>query len=393
MKHIYWLFLLFFVGATTQTLGQERGLFKKKPTITPNAQKKEKKNEFEELELETPKLQFQTQFQPVPQNEIPATPPPAAKLDELKNTPTNTVPPIQITPIMSEKRDTTKVLKEGELDVVEERIEMRVVDADSSAVEPEDDDVSEDWVKVAEYYSIWDSRTIDPYGLDPKDFDDVVDIHLYDPTKNQLWAMPLEKSVVTSNFGPRWGRLHAGVDLDLETGDPVNAAFDGMVRIVGWDGGGYGRFIVIRHYNGLETLYGHLSRQLVEDKQLVKAGDLIGLGGNTGRSYGSHLHYETRYEGNPFNAKQVYDFPENKILSEHFLITKETFSIAARVASEFEAGAKKVEYRKTSWVKIRSGDTLAEIAARHGTTAQKLAKINRISTRSTLRVGKKIRVK
>ena len=294
---------------------------------------------------------------------------------------------------MSEKRDTTKVLKEGELDVVEERIEMRVVDADSSAVEPEDDDVSEDWVKVAEYYSIWDSRVIDPYGLDPKDFDDVIDIHLYDPTKNQLWAMPLEKSVVTSNFGPRWGRLHAGVDLDLETGDPVNAAFDGMVRVVGWDGGGYGRFIVIRHYNGLETLYGHLSRQLVEDKQLVKAGDLIGLGGNTGRSYGSHLHYETRYEGNPFNARQVYDFPENKILSEHFLITKETFSIAARVASEFEAGAKKVKYRKTSWVKIRSGDTLAEIAARHGTTAQKLAKINRISTRSTLRVGKKLRVK
>lgn len=391
MKHYYWLTLCLLIGSFSLSLGQEKGLFKKKPTITPNSQKKDdkKKNEFEELEEDTPKLQFQTQFQPVPQTEIPPKQDPP-KADKPSSAP---APMVQVAPIMSERRDTTKVLKEAETDVIEERIEMRVVNADSSAVEPDDDDVSEDWVNIATYYSIWDSRIIDPYGLDPKDFDDVVDIHLYDPAKNQLWSMPLEKNTVTSNFGPRWGRLHAGVDLDLETGDPVNAAFDGMVRIVGWDGGGYGRFVVIRHYNGLETLYGHLSRQLVEDHQLVKAGDLIGLGGNTGRSFGSHLHFETRYEGNPFNAKQIYDFPENKILSEHFLITRETFNITSRIESEFEAGAKKVKYRTTKWVKIRSGDTLAEIAARHGTSVQKLAKMNRLSTRSTLRVGRKIRIK
>ena len=139
MKHYYWLTLCLLIGSFSLSLGQEKGLFKKKPTITPNSQKKDdkKKNEFEELEEDTPKLQFQTQFQPVPQTEIPPKQDPP-KADKPSSAP---APMVQVAPIMSERRDTTKVLKEAETDVIEERIEMRVVNADSSAVEPDDDDV------------------------------------------------------------------------------------------------------------------------------------------------------------------------------------------------------------------------------------------------------------
>lgn len=371
MKKFYWTLLL--VGLVTsvaqaQIFNREKGKFKNNPTIKPNAQSKEKdkkkSSEFDELEEDTPKLKFNTEFEPLkPQN-----------------------------PTVSNK-DTSKI-DEGSVQVVEIQQEIKVV-ADSLAIENPDDDaeeVGDDWVKIANYYSVFDTRNIDPYGIDAKDFDGAIDIQLYDPAKNQLWAVPLETCPMTSQFGPRWGRLHAGVDLDLETGDPVYAAFDGLVRVSAYDGGGYGRFIVIRHYNGLETLYGHLSKQFLESGTYVKAGDLIGLGGNTGRSFGDHLHFETRYEGNPFNPTQVYNFPTKTLLSDHLIITRETFNIYSRYQSEFDSG-KKVRVRQTMFTTVKRGQTLGEIARIFGTTPQRLAKLNRISTRSTLRVGQRLRVK
>lgn len=374
MRKLYWFLLLISClaasSAQAQIFKREKGAFKNNPTIKPNSQSKDKekdkkRNEFDEFEEESPKLQFNTQFEPVK--------------------------PAQAMPMVSSK-DTTKI-DEGELQVVEIQQEMRIMD-DSSAVPATDEeaDVSEDWVKIATYFSIFDTRNIDPYGIDAKDFDGAVDIQLFDATKNQLWSAPLNVCKITSNFGPRWGRLHAGVDLDLETGDPVYAAFDGIVRIVSYNGNGYGRFVVIRHYNGLETLYGHLSRQLVEPNTYVKAGDVIGLGGNTGRSFGDHLHFETRYEGNPFNPIQVFNFPTNTLLADHLIITKETFNLSSRYESEFST-AKKVNYRNTTWTRVRSGQTLAEIARKFGTTPQKIAKLNRISTKSTIRSGQRMRVK
>lgn len=109
--------------------------------------------------------------------------------------------------------------------------------------------------------------------------------------------MPTDNKVVTSNFGARWGRQHKGIDVKVYIGDTIRAAFDGKIRIVRYEAKGYGKYVVIRHHNGLETIYGHMSAWLVKENQEVKAGDPIGLGGNTGRSTGSHLHFETRLCG------------------------------------------------------------------------------------------------
>jgi murein DD-endopeptidase MepM/ murein hydrolase activator NlpD len=115
------------------------------------------------------------------------------------------------------------------------------------------------------------------------------------------FTMPTDSRTVTSNYGLRWGRQHAGLDIKVYIGDTIRAAFDGKVRIVKYDKNGYGKFVVIRHTNGLETYYGHLSKQLVTENQDVKSGQPIGLGGNTGRSTGSHLHFETRICGISIN--------------------------------------------------------------------------------------------
>jgi murein DD-endopeptidase MepM/ murein hydrolase activator NlpD len=115
------------------------------------------------------------------------------------------------------------------------------------------------------------------------------------------FTMPTDSKQVTSVYGQRWGRLHAGLDIKVYIGDTIRAAFDGKVRIVKYDARGYGKFVVIRHPNGLETYYGHLSKQLVKENQDVKSGEPIGLGGNTGRSTGSHLHFETRLCGISIN--------------------------------------------------------------------------------------------
>jgi murein DD-endopeptidase MepM/ murein hydrolase activator NlpD len=275
--------------------------------------------------------------------------------------------PVKAPSIVSE--DTTTV-DEGTLSVVEVSEEIRV------------DCV---WVKVAEYYSIWDSRNVNPYKIDPTKFEDTVVINLYDEAKGQLWSPPLAAAQVNSNFGFRGYRWHYGTDLDLNTGDPVKAAFDGIVRIVRFDAGGWGNYVLLRHYNGLETLYGHLSRQDVEVGQLVKAGDTIGLGGSTGRSSGPHLHMEIRYQGNAINPINIYDFENNKLKSQVFTLTPEHFA--------YFGTQKKAVVRRTVYHTIRSGDNLGKIARRYGVSVSYLCKINRITTRTILKTGRRLRVK
>ncbi|MEO1652212.1 MAG: M23 family metallopeptidase, partial [Bacteroidota bacterium] len=136
------------------------------------------------------------------------------------------------------------------------------------------------WVKAAEYYSVWDSRNINPYRRDASLFKDTVEIELYNIKRGELWSAPLEKTLQTSGFGFRWGRFHQAIDLNLRTGEPVFSVFDGIVRISGYDRW-LGHHIVMRHLNGLETLYAHLSSRKVESGQGIKAGQLIGLGGST----------------------------------------------------------------------------------------------------------------
>lgn len=200
---------------------------------------------------------------------------------------------------------------------------------------------------------------------------------------------------VTSNFGPRKKRYHYGIDIDLETGDKVSAAFDGKVRIAK-KSKTYGNVVVIRHANGLETYYAHLSKINVEVGQELFAGDILGLGGNTGRSRGSHLHFEVRYLGQPINPNNLISFSEQKLLADTLCLSKKTFS--------YQAEAKKVAAKKyaskgvvttKNGVKIYTvskGDTLSAIARRYGTTVPKLCKKNGIQSTSTLRLGQKLKI-
>ncbi len=353
------LFLTFFISIfliLNNSFAQERGKFKNNPKINQtgsNANEgpttKQVPQAEDEYKTVTSGLRFQSQFEPVK-------------------------------PVNPTVNEDTITIDEGELDVVEMEDSILVAD---------------DWVKAAEYYAIWDTRVINPYGLSPLEFDEPVELTLYNESINQLWSPPMIKTPVTSNFSYRWGRWHNGTDLDLDTGDSVRTTFDGMVRIVGWNGSGYGRYVVIRHYNGLETLYGHLSKQLVESGQSVKAGEVLGLGGSTGRSTGSHLHYENRYEGNPFDPRYVFEWTDQQIKSDHFTLTPEVWNHlrGKSTKSEFEAGDAPASYSRSILYRVRSGDTLSSIASRYGTSPSALAQKNRISTRSTLRIGQKIRVK
>ena len=139
------------------------------------------------------------------------------------------------------------------------------------------------------------------------------------------FCMPTQSRVVTSNFGPRWGRQHKGLDIKVYIGDTIRAAFSGKVRIVRYEAAGYGKYIVIRHPNGLETIYGHLSKQLVDENQEVRAGDVIGLGGNTGRSTGSHLHFETRLCGVALNPALMFDFRNQDVTGDFYTYNKRTY--------------------------------------------------------------------
>lgn len=236
------------------------------------------------------------------------------------------------------------------------------------------------WVTAFEHYSTWDSKKVDIYNLDIKDFQDSLQLRLFDTRLGTDWKFPLDKSLKTSIFGPRWGRMHYGVDLDLDTGDPVYAGFDGIVRVRSYDRYGWGYFVLVRHKNGLETLYGHLSKQVAEVGDEVKAGDIIGKGGSTGRSTGSHLHYEMRYKGLAFDPEIVYDFDEGVLKKQELLISKDLFSHVAKA-------------RAAVYHRVRSGDNLGSIARRYGVPISQITRLNGISTRTVLKIGRNLRVK
>ena len=266
----------------------------------------------------------------------------------------------------------TSTLDEGEQTIVEISEEIQI------------DSV---WIRIAGYYAIWDSRNINPYRMDPRQFRDTVEMDLIEPARNRLWQMPMTKNPITSNFGFRDYRWHYGTDLDLETGDTVRAVFDGVVRISRYDGGGYGNYVLVRHYNGLETLYGHFRKPLVKPGDFVKAGQAIGLGGSTGRSTGPHLHFEVRYQGNAFDPGHLYSFPDEKLRSTHFTLTPDVFRYTSRV------GGRTYQARRSSYHKVRSGDTLSEIARKYHVPVAKLCKMNRITPRTTLKLGRSLRVR
>ena len=202
--------------------------------------------------------------------------------------------------------------------------------------------------------------------------------------------MPTPSRKITSPFGPRWRRMHNGLDLKVEIGDTIRAAFDGKVRIVKYEARGYGKYIVIRHSNGLETIYGHLSRQLVDPDQIVKAGEIIGLGGNTGHSTGSHLHFETRFLGIAINPALMFDFPNQDVVADTYTFNRnsryERKGATAVAASNDAADDNVIKYHK-----VRRGDTLSKIAKQRGVAIADLRKMNGLTKKSRLKPGQIIR--
>ena len=216
------------------------------------------------------------------------------------------------------------------------------------------------------------------------------------------FCMPTPSRRITSNFGyrPAFRRQHEGLDIKVYIGDTIRAAFDGKVRIVKYDRGGYGKYILIRHPNGLETLYGHLSKQIVEEDQEVKAGDPIGLGGNTGRSFGSHLHFETRFLGKPLNPVLMFDFPNQDVTSDFYVFRKDTYREESRMASRNTNSQKNdTEENKPDvgntfsghFYKVKAGETLSSISDKLGLTVDQLCQTNRINKKSKIRPGQVLR--
>lgn len=197
-------------------------------------------------------------------------------------------------------------------------------------------------------------------------------------------AMPCPGEM-TSPYGMRKGRMHYGVDLDLETGDPVVSAFSGMVRISKYNKT-FGNVVVVRHYNGLETVYAHLSKLKVQPGDLIEAGDTLGLGGNTGRSYGSHLHFEVRFLDQPIDPSLVVDVQNGSLKALNFDIHKGRFAAiaAAKATAKASSGSRKFHV-------VRSGDTLYALSRRYGVRVSELCRYNGISERSTLSIGQRVR--
>ena len=183
---------------------------------------------------------------------------------------------------------------------------------------------------------------------------------------------------INSKFGWRDGRMHKGIDINLHKGDAVVAAFDGMVRIAHVKGA-YGNVVIIRHYNGLETVYAHLSKIKVKPGQVVLAGQLIGLGGSTGRSSGPHLHFEVRFKGQALNPSSIISFIDNKTYNDSIVIKKSRYGICA--------------YPSNATLHIiERGDTWYEIAKRYGLSMKELCVLNGTDKRYYLKIGQKLRV-
>lgn len=239
------------------------------------------------------------------------------------------------------------------------------------------DDLMENHPADDIYNNIWTSDRLNPYKIPIDSLPDTVRI---DCSK---FHVPVP-GLITSDFGPRRYRYHYGTDLRINIGDSVRSAFDGKVRIIDYEARGYGHYVVIRHNNGLETVYAHLSQVLVSLDQNVKGGELIALGGNTGRSTGPHLHFEMRYLGNALNPASIVNFITGKVHNDIYQITKrKSFYYQHEVRKQASA----------KYYKVRKGDTLGHIALRNGTSVKAICRLNKIKTNTKLQPGQRIRIK
>ena len=248
---------------------------------------------------------------------------------------------------------------------------------------------------AADLYEDWNNK----YAHRATELPDTFKINL------RGFCMPTDNRVVTSNFGARWGRQHKGIDVKVYIGDTIRAAFSGKVRMVKYEAGGYGKYVVIRHGNGLETIYGHMSKHLVAEDEVVEAGQPIGLGGNTGRSTGSHLHFETRLCGVALNPALMFDFKNQDVVGDYYMFYRDTYQKESIVANrlrgvngrgdiasdedrELAIAAPEATFSKNvKFHKVKSGETLSSIARKRHTTIDAICKLNRIGKNIRLMPG------
>jgi murein DD-endopeptidase MepM/ murein hydrolase activator NlpD len=269
-----------------------------------------------------------------------------------------------------------------DLSLIKEAQEERILDSDEI---PSDD----------LYGGVWNNKYVNAYGsVDDKPQTFNVDLSNF--------SMP-SMGYVTSNYGPRWRRLHHGIDLKVQVGDTIYAAFDGKVRITEYERRGYGYYVVIRHTNGLETVYGHLSGFLVSDNEVVKSGQPIALGGNTGRSTGAHLHFELRFLGRSIDPIDVIDFNNKVCHRDSYMVSLSRLGTPGQRLSRADKNSSKYASKKgnnkyaknkgsVKHYRIQKGDTLDKIAKKNGTTVKRLRALNSMPQNEKLRVGKTLRV-
>jgi len=275
----------------------------------------------------------------------------------------------------------TKLTTNRKLVADKANTKMETAAIDSIQMQYEINEEDEDLSPADELYDgIWNNQYLKAYS----------DVAIPDSFQIDLsnFVMPVEGKI-TSPFGPRRRRFHYGTDLKLQVGDTVHAAFEGKVRIRQYERRGYGNYLVIRHPNGLETVYGHLSRFLVTSGETVEAGQPIALGGNTGRSTGSHLHFECRFLGQAIDPSDIVDFNNFCTFDDHYVFNKSNINALSVHNSNY---SKYATYDKTiTYHRIRSGDTLSTIAKKYGVTVSQICRLNGLRPNSLLKVGKVLR--
>ena len=284
---------------------------------------------------------------------------------------------------------------------------MRAIDSIELVRMSEREAIADLQSPAAALYPSWDNEYTRSYGVNlPSEYR--IDLRNF--------CMPCDSRMVTSHYGYRrsFRRQHYGTDIKVFVGDTIRAAFSGKVRVVAFERYGYGNYVIIRHPNGLETVYGHMSRHLCKPNQIVRAGDVIGLGGSTGRSTGSHLHFETRFLGQFIDPERLFDFEAQDVKGDYYLfrssgrgtmlaatdnvvggeeeMDEETANALIAKQNESEAfQQKRIQQIKakprTRVHKVKSGETLSTIARKCGTTVDKLCRLNHIKRNAVLRPG------
>lgn len=288
--------------------------------------------------------------------------------------------------------------------------------------------MADSWAATELYRTHWDTVQIFAYrDIDVKDIAEETEVRLIDDLDG--FHCPAMGRIL-SKYGPRGRRNHNGMDIGLKLGDPIYATFSGRVRYAKYNTGGFGNLVILRHPNGLETYYGHLSRCNVTAGDWIVAGQVIGYAGTTGRSRGVHLHFEVRYCDQTFDPEHIVDFSTGNLRYQTFFLERAYFNIRSRATEGLEddeslidpsallakadsdsisasiiAQAEHKEQQKAVTTStststkgalyhtVRSGDTLYGIAKRNGTTVSAICKLNGISTKTTLKIGRKIRVR